>query len=100
MSTVTVFVDIDLKELIPLFLNGRREDIAALRKALSEENYEELKNLGHSLKGVGGGYGFHFISDIGDKIEKSAKNTDAAHIQSLIDEIETSLDNLEIIYED
>lgn len=100
MSKVTVYVDIDLEELIPIFLNGRQEDIVALKNALAAKDFKELERLGHSLKGVGGGYGFDFITEIGDKIEKSALIADGSHIQSLIDVMETSLDNLEIIYED
>ncbi len=100
MPKVTVYVDIDLEELIPIFLNGRQEDIVALKNALAAKDFKELERLGHSLKGVGGGYGFDFITEIGDKIEKSALISDGSHIQSLIDIMETSLDNLEIIYED
>lgn len=99
MSPVTVYVDIELKELIPIFISGRKQDIQKLRFALADKNFRELKKLGHSLKGVGGGYGFDFITELGDEIERAANKKDENHIQSLINTMEGSLDNLEIIYE-
>ncbi len=100
MSSTTVYIDIDLKELIPMFLESRQEDIVALRQALADADYTTLKTIGHTLKGVGGGYGFDFITDIGSDIELAAKEADDVHVEKLINSMEYSLKNLEIIYEE
>jgi HPt (histidine-containing phosphotransfer) domain-containing protein len=100
MSQTTVYIDIDLKELIPMFLESRQEDILALRLAMTEGDYATLKTIGHTLKGVGGGYGFDFITDIGNSIELAAKEEDDTHIEKLINSMEDSLTNLKIIYEE
>ena len=100
MSPVTVYIDIDLKELVPLFIESRQDDIASLRQALRENNYEALRQLGHTLKGVGGGYGFDFVTEIGASIEQAAKTEDDRHIAELTDQMEESLANLEIVYDE
>jgi HPt (histidine-containing phosphotransfer) domain-containing protein len=100
MSQTTVYIDIDLKELIPLFLDSRQEDIVALRQALVEADYATLKAIGHTLKGVGGGYGFDFITDIGIRIELAAREEDDTSIEKLIHSMEDTLNNIEIVYDD
>ena len=97
---ITVSIDQDLEDLIPGFLNNREDDVKKLRSALAEENVDELRSIGHSLKGVGGGYGFARISDIGAEIESAAKINDLKSINELIDMMADYLDRLDIIYEE
>lgn len=54
----TAYVDSDLEDLIPGYLEGRHEDIAAAMRSLEEEDYEALRVLGHTMKGTGGGVWF------------------------------------------
>lgn len=100
METVTVYVDIDLKELIPNFITSRKDDIRSLRQALARQNYSEIGILAHTLKGIGGGYGFDFITELGGKMEQAAKRGDQQELTSLIDTMEHSLERVNIVYED
>ncbi len=96
---IRVTIDKDLEDLIPGFLNNRRKDVASLNEALAAGRMDTLKSIGHSLKGVGGGYGFHELSTIGAEIEKIVKSGSSAGIQELVDKISNYLDRLEIVFE-
>jgi PAS domain S-box-containing protein len=67
-----VVVDPDLESLIPDFLQSIRDQLPQLFELLAADNYVEIKKIGHSLKGVGGGYGFQKITEFGARIEQAA----------------------------
>ena len=88
-----------LEELIPGFLNNRNTDVENLNAALSDGKLETLQSIGHSLKGVGGGYGFDGLSEIGAEIESKAKSGDLNDIGDLIEKMRNYLERIEISYE-
>jgi len=98
-NKIAVSIDGDLEDLIPGFLDNRRKDIESLKEALSVSNIESLKSIGHSLKGVGGGYGFDGLSEIGAEIESKAKSDDITGMDTLIENLTDYLDRVEITYE-
>ena len=72
-NTINVKVDADLEEIIPDFLKNRRDDVVSIEAFLNKNDYDAIKGIGHSMKGSGASYGFHFISEIGKAIEQAAK---------------------------
>ena len=96
---ITVTVDADLEELIPGFLENRKTDIENLQNAVNDANFSTLQSIGHSLKGVGGGYGFQQLSEIGAGIETAAKEQNMETISGLVDEMAVYLDKVEVVYE-
>lgn len=96
---ITVSIDKDLEDLIPGFLDNRKKDVISLGDALAAGRMETLKSIGHSLKGVGGGYGFHELSVIGAEIERIAKSGETAGIAGLIHQMSDYLARIEIVYE-
>jgi HPt (histidine-containing phosphotransfer) domain-containing protein len=96
---IVVNIDPDLEDLIPGFLSNRAEDIVKLKSALANGNSDDLRSIGHSLKGVGGGYGFQKITEIGAEIENCAKENNLQPIEDLIDILEDYLGRVEIIYQ-
>ena|SRR3990172_9092678 len=95
---ITVTVDPDLKELIPDFLTLSKKDVSSMQEALDQNDLQTLTRLGHSFKGCGSGYGFHFLSEIGDKIERLAKTQPRDDSQALIDQLHAYLENVVVIY--
>lgn len=96
---ITVTIDSDLEDLIPGFLENRRKDVNLLNEALAAGKIDTLKSIGHSLKGVGGGYGFQELSTIGAEIEKIAKAGGTAGVQELIDSMADYLDKVDVTFE-
>jgi HPt (histidine-containing phosphotransfer) domain-containing protein len=98
-NKITVNIDQDLEDLIPGFLSNRKEDIVKLKSALANENIDDLRSIGHSLKGVGGGYGFQKITEIGAEIENCAKESNLQSIEELTNSLEDYLGRVEIIFQ-
>jgi HPt (histidine-containing phosphotransfer) domain-containing protein len=80
---VEVYIDPDIEDLIPVFLENRHRDVEEIKRLLKVGDFEEIRRLGHSMKGAGGGYGFHEITEIGRKIEEAAKSKDKVEVEKL-----------------
>ena len=97
---IIVQVDADLEDLIPEFLDNRREDIRTLTEALSRLDFETIRRIGHSMKGAGGGYGFDAITDRGRAIEEAAKVQNGSVIREEIAALSNYLQRVEVVYEE
>ena len=96
---ITVVIDADLEELIPDFLKNRVTDLEKLKKSSDASDFQSIRSIGHSLKGVGGGYGFMKITELGAELEKSAKESDIDTIKRCISELQNYLEKLDIRFE-
>src|SRR6056297_1978726 len=94
---IEVSIDKDLADLIPTYLENRRKDIANIRAALEQGDYETVRVLGHDMKGSGGGYGFEEITEFGRSIEQTAKNQDPESIQKQVADLLEYLDQVHVI---
>lgn len=75
-SDIIVTVDPEIADLVPVFLANRGRDVLTLRDALARSDVDALAITGHRLKGVGGGYGFAVVSELGERIEEAALQGD------------------------
>ncbi|MFH1624371.1 MAG: Hpt domain-containing protein [Pseudomonadota bacterium] len=96
---IICYVDEEIEDLIPGFLENRRNDVKRLEEALADGDYETIRTLGHMMKGAGGGYGFETISDIGEFLEGAAKEENTEEIRRQIGELSHFLDHVEVVYE-
>ena len=94
-----VVVAKDLEDLIPVFMKNRHKELDALRVALASADFEQLRQLGHRMKGVGNSYGFSHVSTLGGHIEDGARSGDRASLQARITEYEGYLSKVQIAYE-
>jgi HPt (histidine-containing phosphotransfer) domain-containing protein len=97
--TLTVTVAKDLADLIPVFFKNRQKELENLRAALTAADFEQLRQLGHRMKGVGNSYGFAKVSELGKRIEDGAKGSDTTAIDACIDEYTDYLSKVQIVYE-
>ena len=89
----------DLQDLIPTFLNNRKKEFDNLRIALAAADFEQLRQLGHRMKGVGVSYGFEHVSALGKSIEDGARSGDRASLQASISEYGEYLATVQVAYE-
>ena len=94
-----VIVAKDLEDLIPVFMKNRHKELDALRVALAAADFEQLRQLGHRMKGVGNSYGFTHVSTLGKHIEDGARSGDKASLQAVITEYHDYLSKVQIAYE-
>jgi HPt (histidine-containing phosphotransfer) domain-containing protein len=94
-----VIVAKDLEDLIPVFMRNRHKELDALRVALAAADFEQLRQLGHRMKGVGNSYGFTHVSTLGKHIEDGARSGDRASLQANVSEYGEYLSKVQITYE-
>jgi HPt (histidine-containing phosphotransfer) domain-containing protein len=93
-----VYVDTDLEDLIPIYLENRGEDIAVVLKELDENNYEAIRTIGHKMKGSGGTYGLDFVSKTGNLIEQAAIEQEQDIIRKTVSELSHYLEHIEVCF--
>jgi len=98
-SSIHIKIDPDIAELIPAYLENRQRDIQTIEEALVLQDYSAIQELGHRLKGSGGGYGFDTITEIGAALENSAKSQDSISIQEHLQRLIDYLKRLVLHYE-
>ncbi len=96
---IEVHVDLELKEIVPGYLENRWKDIQSIQEALGKKNFEMIKSLAHSMKGSGGGYGFDGITEIGAAMEMAAVARDVKLIEAEVSRLKDYLKRVEIVYD-
>ena len=95
---IIVEVDVDLEDLIPGFLERRQQDLLSLQLALDQKDFKNIGQQAHTLKGVGGGYGFDAISCISREMQLAAENSDTEEIADKIKELADYLSHVEVVF--
>jgi len=99
LGPVRVRVDSALAELVPGFLENRRRDVEAIAAALALADYENVRIMGHNMKGSGAGYGLNRITEIGASLEQAAGRREPEEIRARAAELARYLDGLHVEYE-
>ncbi len=95
---ITVLVDAELEEIVPGYLENRRNDVGSLLQALERGDYETIRILGHGMKGSGGGFGFDAITEMGHLLEIAAKEENTEAIGKTVGELSAYLERVEVVY--
>ena len=95
----TVKVSKDLEDLIPTYLANRKKELDVLRQALEAGDFEQIRQIGHRMRGVGVSYGFDDVTALGKLLEDGAKTGDKSALQTHVDTYGQYLSNLRITYE-
>jgi HPt (histidine-containing phosphotransfer) domain-containing protein len=98
MNTLTLSIDKDLEDIVPVFLQNRHKYIETITTYLEEKKYLDIEIIGHKMAGNSGGYGFEALGEIGRNLETSARNHDENGIRNCQKQIEEYLSRIEIIY--
>lgn len=95
---IVVEVDAELADLVPNFLANRKKDLQQISAAIERSDHAALRIIGHNMKGVGGGYGFGDITELGKNLELAAKDANQDAIRSVLQRYQDYLSNIEIRY--
>ena len=96
---IIVHADPKFADLVPGFLQNRRNDVRTILGALDRGDFETVERLGHGMKGAGGSWGFQGISDIGADLEQAALKVDADASRKWVGQLSLYLDRVEIVYQ-
>ena len=97
LSNAVVYIDADIEDLVPRFLQNRRRDVETMLEACGQSDYEAVRILGHNMKGVGAGYGFDLITEIGQFLERGAIERDLETVLKLVGDLSSYLDGVEVV---
>ena len=97
-ETLIVYIDPDLEEIVPRFLDNRRKDVQILDSCIGKEQWDTIRLLGHRMKGDGGGYGFEAISAIGHDLEQAALRRDLLTIRERTQNLTQFLSRVRVVY--
>ncbi len=97
-TMIRVRVDRELSTLVPRFLGNCRRDADVLAKAIAQSDLDTIRKIGHSLKGVGGGYGFAEITRLGATIEAAAKAGDTNALLTAVNAFQAYLKAIQVEY--
>ena len=95
---ILIKVESELETLMPRFLANRRRDLETIAQGLATLDFERLRKTGHDMKGVGGGYGFERISELGAAIEVAATGQDSGELVSLMGQYRDFLSEVDVVY--
>ena len=96
-DSVIVHVNALLEDLIPEFLEQQKDDVKSMIAACGQGDYETIQRLGHDMKGTGGAYGFDAMSDIGARLEQSAREQNPEEVRQLLEALSTYLERVEVV---
>jgi len=91
-----VHPDPDLADLIPTYIERRHADAAKIADAISAGDAETVRNVGHSMKGSGGGYGFDGLTQIGSLLEDAGSDGDLVAAGRALKHLVAYLQNVEV----
>jgi len=81
--------------LLQRYIVNLHQRVERLREALHANDLQEIRHIGHKLKGSGSSYGFDQITEIGRQMEIAGEQNDAIASAQLIDELERTLQSIE-----
>jgi HPt (histidine-containing phosphotransfer) domain-containing protein len=93
-------VDRAIADLVPQYIDDRRNGLTALAELLVREEFGEIGRYGHQLAGSGKAFGFAAISSIGQEIEAAAERGDAEGVATAVHRLREYLDALTLIMPD
>ena len=98
-TTWVVRPDPDLEDLIPSFMENRRNELGEIETGLSRGDFESIRRLAHTWKGICRPYGFVHLETLSRSLEDAGERENRADIEELVGEIRTYLDNVRIVYD-
>ena len=74
-------------EMQEMYIKHTTKELAKIQEDIDNIIIDSLRTFGHNIKGSGGMYGFEEVTNLGTKIEASAKVNDRNKIKLLLEEL-------------
>lgn len=93
-----VFVDVSFADIVPWFLDNRKEDVKRVREFVEVSDFDQIQRMGHRWKGTCASYGFQKLSEAGELLEDLSAHQNKEEILNLLDRTEEYISHLEVVY--
>ena len=84
------------RELVAEYLERCRDGLSPLETAAGQNQYEQMRVLGHRMKGTGAPYGFSRLTEIGAGIEQAVADENSGALRRYVTELKEYLSRVEI----
>ena len=91
LQSMDDFDDDEWAEMQTKYVAYLLTEIPKIKAALNSKDCQALRIFGHNIKGSGGMYGFDDITNLGFKIETSAKAEDLNSLEEIVDDLENNI---------
>lgn len=98
-ATWVVRPDPDLQDLVPSFLRNRRNELQEMDGALARGDFEFIRRLAHTWKGICRPYGFVHLETLSRILEETGQREDRQEATAIVGEIRTYLDNVRVVFD-
>ena len=98
-TTWVVRPDPDLADLIPSFMQNRRNELAELQTAKAKGDYEFIRRMSHTWKGICRPYGFIHLETLSRSLEEAGERENLGDVDGIMSEMGNYLDNVRIVYD-
>lgn len=90
--------DPDLADLIPAFTENRHKELAEFEQCLARHDYDTIRRMAHTWKGICSPYGFVYLEGISRSLEQAALAGDEPKMADLMGQIKDYLSKVKIEY--
>lgn len=97
-APIVVTIEAWVAHLVPRFLENRARDVADLRAAIADLDFDLIWRLGHDLKGAAGGYGFTELGELGERLEAAAAARRLDSAAACADALATYVKRVKVVY--
>lgn len=98
MKRYQICVAPELESIMDRFLEIRHTELSRMEEAVTSNDADTLRMLGHRLKGCGTSYGMPELSALGRDIEEAAKLKNLETASGALARIRDYLENVDITY--
>lgn len=98
-TTWVVRPDPDLADLIPSFVQNRKNELAELQNARAKSDYEFIRRMSHTWKGICRPYGFIHLETLSKNLEAAGERESPSDVEQVMEEMTSYLANVRIVYD-
>ena len=95
-----IIIDQDLQEIVPKFLEVRKNDFKNFITILENNDKNKMKMFVHQVTGVSSGYGFNILATMAKEIETLFLNNNPKEALKVAYKYQQTLNSLEIEYQE
>lgn len=95
-----VAVEPSLRPIIPAFLDIQGRNLERIRLAVEANDFENLRRLGHNLRGAALTYGFGRMAALGERLEKAALDRRKDVAANVLRDLTKHFHSVHIVYND
>lgn len=97
--TWVVRPDPDLEDLIPSFMQNRKNELGEIEAALARSDFEFIRRMAHTWKGICRPYGFVHLETLSRNLEDAGIRESKDDLAKLVDEMRAYLQSVRIVYD-